>query len=252
MGSDPIFRALADVVSIEYKPTHTNKNPGAAMKQGFMRLRQSICVLTLAVSSAVIAQPAGTDPAPAPLPAEAASAGITMPQPAAGSPAHDELRALQKTMEDALNGRNLDAMLANVDDKLVFTAMNAESGYGKEHVRDYFNRMLNGPDKIVDNIKVDFVPDGLATFYGPDVAVSAGSAASHYDLTNGMKFDVNARWTATLVRKDGKWLVAAFHYSTNMFKNPVLDTQRKWLTISGIGGALLLGVIGFFVGRRRR
>lgn len=221
------------------------------MKERFQRLRRSIFVFTLAVSSAVAAQPAGKDPATEPAPT-VVNPGITMPQPAADAPEHNELRALQKTMEDALNARDLDALLANVDDKLVFTAMNAESGYGKEHVRDYFNRMLNGPDKIVDNIKVDFVPDGLATFYGPDVAVSAGNADSHYDLTNGMKFDVNARWTATLVRKDGKWLVAAFHYSTNMFKNPVLDAQRKWMMIAGIGGALLLGVIGFFVGRRRR
>ncbi|HUQ09714.1 MAG TPA: nuclear transport factor 2 family protein [Steroidobacteraceae bacterium] len=227
------------------------------MKQGFLRLTQSIGILALAVAAAAYAQPAGKDPAPtSAMPAAGSVAGasqgpgITLPQPAADAPVHDELRALQKAMEDALNNRDLDALLANVDDKLVFTAMNAESGYGKAHVRDYFNRMLTGPDKIVDAIQVDFIPDGLATFYGPDVAVSAGKAASHYDLTNGMKFDVTARWTATLVRKDGRWLVASFHYSTNMFKNPVLDAQRKWLTIAGVGGALVLGVLGFILGRR--
>lgn len=224
------------------------------VKQGFLRLTRCLCLLALAATA--YAQPAGKDPAPMPEPAlgsmpdVAQGAGTNMPQPAADAPVHDELRALQKAMEDALNHRDLDALLANVDDKLVFTAMNAESGYGKEHVRDYFNRMLNGPEKIVDDIKVDFIPDGLATFYGPDVAVSAGKAASHYDLTNGMKFDVDARWTATLVRKDGKWLVGSFHYSTNMFRNPVLDAQRKWMTIAGVGGALVLGILGFVFGRR--
>ena len=172
------------------------------------------------------------------------------PQPAADDPVHNELRALQAAMEDALNKRDLDGLLANVDDDLVFTAMNAEAGYGKQHVKDYFNRMLNGPDKIVADIKVDFVPDKLATFYGPDVAVSAGNAASHYELTNGMKFDVTARWTGTLVKKNGRWLVAAFHYSTNMFKNPVLDAQRKWLLLAGGGAALLLGIVGFVIGRK--
>ncbi len=133
---------------------------------------------------------------------------------------HDALRTLQAAMEEALNKRDLDALLANVDDNVAFTAMNAEAGYGKQHIRDYFDRMLNGPDKIVENIKVDFVPDQLSVFYGPDVAVSAGNAASHYELTNGLKFDINARWTATLVRKDGRWLVGAFHYSANVFRNP--------------------------------
>jgi uncharacterized protein (TIGR02246 family) len=169
---------------------------------------------------------------------------------AAEDPVHNELRALQATMEQALNNRDLDGLLANVDDNLVFTAMNAESGYGKQHVKDYFNRMLNGPDKIVENIKVDFVPDKLVTFYGPDVAVSAGNAQSHYELTNGMKFDVTARWTGTLVRNDGRWLVAAFHYSTNMFKNPVLDAQRKYMTMAGGGVALVLAILGFVVGRK--
>src|SRR5688500_6383924 len=118
-----------------------------------MRHIRGICIVTLAVAVAAFAQ-----------------------APAADAPVHDELRALQVAMEEALNKRDLDGLLANVDDHLVFTAMNAESGYGKDHVRKYFDRMLNGPDKVVENIKVDFVPDALATFYGPDVAVSAGNA----------------------------------------------------------------------------
>lgn len=215
-----------------------------------MRIIGRFLVLTLlaapALPQAEVAPPAGVPPAEvAPAPQ-----GIDFPQPANDAPVHDELRALASTMEEALNKRDLDALLANVDDDLVFTAMNAEAGYGKEHVRDYFNRMLNGPDKVVENIKVDFVPDKLVVFYGPDVAVSAGNAASHYELTSGMKFDVTARWTGTLVRKNGRWLVASFHYSTNMFENPVLDAQRKFLLLAGGGVALLLGIIGFFVGRR--
>lgn len=216
-----------------------------------LRLIGSICVLTFTLAGSARAQaPAAEAPASAPAVAEAVANGVPAEQPAADAPVHDELRALQKTMEDALNARDLDALLANVDDKLVFTAMNAESGYGKDHVRNYFNKMLNGDKKIVENIKVDFVPDALATFYGPDVAVSAGNADSHYELTNGMKFDVMARWTATLVRKEGRWVVASFHYSTNMFKNPVLEQQRKWLLIAGGGAALLLGLLGFIIGRK--
>jgi uncharacterized protein (TIGR02246 family) len=164
---------------------------------------------------------------------------------------HDALRALQSTMEEALNQRDLDALLANVDDTVVFTAMNAETGYGKQHIREYFDRMLNGPDKIVENIRVDFVPDQLATFYGPDVAVSAGNAASHYELTNGLEFDIDARWTATLVRKQGRWLVGAFHYSANVFKNPILEQQRRFLLMAAGGVAILLGIVGFILGRRR-
>ena len=178
---------------------------------------------------------------------------VASAQDAAPNPAedHDGLRALAATMEQALNKRDLDALLANVDDNVAFTAMNAEAGYGKEHIRNYFDRMMNGPDKIVQDIKVDFVPDQLSVFYGPDLAVSAGNAASHYELTNGMKFDIDARWTATLVRKEGRWLVGGFHYSANVFRNPIMEQQRKFLLITAGGVALVLALVGFYLGRRR-
>ena len=119
-------------------------------------------------------------------------------EPAPDAAAHDELRALQAAMEEALNKNDLDGLLAHVDDTVVFTAMNAAVGRGKQGIRDYFNRMMVGPDKIVDSVKMDFIPDALSVFYGPDVAVSTGSAPAHYVLTNGMDFEINARWTATL------------------------------------------------------
>jgi uncharacterized protein (TIGR02246 family) len=170
--------------------------------------------------------------------------------PAGTAAAHAELRVLQAAMEEALNKNDLDALLARVDDTVVFTAMNAEVGRGKQGIRDYFNRMMVGPDRIVESVRMDLIPDELSRFHGPDMAVSAGSAPSRYLLANGMDFEVDGRWTATLVRKEGRWLVAAFHYSTDVFNNPVLDLQRKWLLIAGGGVALLLGVIGFFIGRR--
>jgi uncharacterized protein (TIGR02246 family) len=200
---------------------------------------RSILALSLMLAGIVHAQaPAEAPPGPPPAatPAE--------------DPAHDELRALRDEMEAALNKGDLEGLLAHVDDTIVFTAMNAQTGHGKQGIRDYFNRMMTGDKKIVQSVSMEFIPDGLSAFYGPDVAVSTGSAPAHYVLTNGMNFEVDARWTATLVRREGKWYVAAFHYSTNMFKNPVLDMQRKWLLIAGGGVALLLGLVGFLVGRR--
>ena len=36
------------------------------------------------------------------------------------------------------------------------------------------------------------------------------------------EFDLTTRWTATFVRKEGKWRIAAFHASVNMFDNELL------------------------------
>ncbi len=184
--------------------------------------------------------------------ASLALAQATAQSPSGEDPVHAELRKLQAEMEQAVNEGNLDGLLAHVDDTIVFTAMNAHTAYGKQGIRDYFARMMEGEKRVVQSVKMDFIPDKLVEFYGADVAVSAGKADSHYVLTNGMDFEVPARWTATLVRREGRWLVASFHYSTNMFKNPVLDAQRKWLIIAGTGAALVLGIVGFLFGRRGR
>jgi ketosteroid isomerase-like protein len=122
--------------------------------------------------------------------------------------------------------------------------------HGKEAIREYFTHMMEGPDKVVESVKTDFIPDDLSVFYGDDVAVAVGKTDDHYVLADGKEFDIHARWTATLVRKDGRWLVGAFHYSTNVFDNPILDTQRKYLLLAGGGLALLLGAAGFLFGRK--
>jgi len=174
------------------------------------------------------------------------------PVPAPANTAeHEALRGLRAAMEDALNKRDLDALLTNVDDNVVFTTMNGDVARGKEGIRKYFTRMMEGPDKVVTSITAHFVPDALSVFYGPDVAVAVGKTNDHYVLTSGRELDIHARWTATLVKKEGRWLVGAFHYSTNVFKNPVLDLQRKYLVMAGVGGGLLLGVLGFIIGRRK-
>jgi hypothetical protein len=105
---------------------------------------------------------------------------------------------------------------------------------------------------VVESVTSDFIPDALSVFYGDEVAVAFGSSNDEYVLTNGSTFNIKARWTATLVQKDSRWLVGAFHYSANVFDNPILTTQRNALLIGGVVAALLFAVIGFLIGRRRR
>jgi len=153
-------------------------------------------------------------------------------------------------MEKALNERDLDKLLANVDENVVFTTMNGDVAKGREAIRAYFDRMMNGPDRAVDSVTTSFVADELSHIYGEDVAVAYGHTNDHYVLKGGKEMDIHARWTATMVRKDSRWLVAAFHYSDNIFDNPVLNTQRTVLLAGGGGGAVLLGILGFLFGRR--
>jgi ketosteroid isomerase-like protein len=166
-------------------------------------------------------------------------------------PAHADLRALRAELVKAINGNHLDDMLALLDDDVVVTFMNAEVGRKPAGVRAYYDKMMNGPNKIVESITIDPTVDELTHLYG-DTGVAFGSSKDHFKLTDGRDFVAETRWTGTLVKKDGKWKVASFHASANAFDNPILWIALKrvgmWV---GIGAAVLGLVIGFLIGRRR-
>ena len=164
---------------------------------------------------------------------------------------HQELRELRATMERALNERDLDSIVANVTDDVLFTTMNGDVVRGPDAIREYFEKMLSGPDAVVETVTSSFEADDLSLLLEDDVAIAFGDSEDQYVLTNGMDFRVSARWSATMVRRDERWLIANFHYSTNMFDNPVLDAQRATLIKGSVAVALVALLVGFFVGRAR-
>jgi uncharacterized protein (TIGR02246 family) len=164
---------------------------------------------------------------------------------------HEELRGLRATMERALNERDLDTIVANVTNDVLFTTMNGDVVRGPEEIREYFEKMLSGPDAVVESVTSSFEADDLSLLLEDDVAIAFGYSDDQYVLRNGMDFRVRARWSATMVRRDERWLIANFHYSTNMFDNPVLDAQRATLIKGSVLVAVVVLLVGFFVGRAR-
>ena len=127
---------------------------------------------------------------------------------------------------------------------------NAEIVRGRDGVRNYYQRMLFGPDKVVKDIRTTFEVGDVAALYG-DTAVAWGTSRGHYVLTNGQEFDVDASWTCTIVKEQGRWSIVAFNYSTNMFDNPVLDLAIRRVVLIGVGVALVALIVGWSVGRLR-
>lgn len=181
---------------------------------------------------------------------------LVLALPIAAQPAdeatHNALRQLKATMEKALNERDLNAIVANVDPNVVFTTMNGDVCRGPEQIRAYFDKMLNAPGHIVKEVKVSFEVDQLTTLYGGDTGVAYGSSKDHYELTDGKTFDINGRWTCTMVKNGDRWVIAAFHYSANVFDNPILARYKAAIWQAGIGAAVLALIIGFLLGRRMR
>ena len=167
-------------------------------------------------------------------------------------PAHNDLRALRDGLLAGMNKGDIEAQLAFLHPNVVVTWHNAEVSRGHQGVRSYLDKMLNGPTKVVDKFSAEVKVDELSILYGGDTAIAFGSAQEHFALASGRTFDLTGRWSATLVKDGGKWLVANLHTSDNIFDNPLLNTMKSALKWAGVGSLMLGLFIGWLMGRRGR
>lgn len=171
---------------------------------------------------------------------------------ALAQPEHDQLRALKDQAVKDLNAGNVEALVQLADENIDFTAMDARPNHGRAELKAYFEKMLKGPDAVVQSFHTSVEADRLTTMYGPDFGVATGTTMSDYRLKDGSNFQIKNRWTATLVRRGGKWLVGSFHSSANVFDNPLLDLSKKFSMILVAAAAGIGLVSGWFIGRRSR
>jgi ketosteroid isomerase-like protein len=167
-------------------------------------------------------------------------------------PIHEKLRALNARIVEAFNKRDVDAILAEVHENIVFTTMNNDVVRGRENIRAYFEKMMVGPERVVDDIKLSFVPDALTVLYHGNTGIATGDSVGKFKMVGGLIFEVQTRWTATIIRTGTLWQVAGFHYSANMFDNPILNDVTQTYKIIGGGVALFTLLLGVIIGRKTK
>jgi hypothetical protein len=171
---------------------------------------------------------------------------------AAEDPTHNELRALRDGLVAAMNQGDVEKELAYLHPNVVVTWHDATVSRGRDGVRTYLNRMLTGPNRVVASYKADVNVDELTILYGGDTGISFGSAVEHFQLANGRRLDLPSRWSATMVKEGGRWLIASLHASDNLFDNPLLAAARRLAYTAAVVALLIGALLGFFLGRRRR
>ncbi|HXJ60028.1 MAG TPA: nuclear transport factor 2 family protein [Verrucomicrobiae bacterium] len=177
---------------------------------------------------------------------------FTLAAPAQEDPAHNELRAVRDGLLAGMNAGDIEAQLAFLHTNVVVTWHNAAVSRGHDGVRKYLDQMLHGSAKVVEKFGAEVKVDELSILYGGDTAIAFGSAHEHFTLAGGRQLDFTGRWSATLVKDGGKWLIANLHTSDNIFDNPLLNAAKKLLAWIGVG-ALLAGLVGgWLLGRRGR
>lgn len=160
---------------------------------------------------------------------------------------HNELRKFKIELEDALKEKDISKILPFIHPNAVVTFANAEAVRGPEGVANYLKRMLDGPNKIVNKFGTTISVDELTILYGGGtVGISFGGSDDFFELTEGISFHSKSRWTATLVKEKGKWMIASAHVSMNLFDNPLLTAAKNsmyWVASFTFLLGLLLGFL---------
>lgn len=185
--------------------------------------------------------------------AGAGHAASTPPMDASGGRVEDrqQLRTLLEQMEKAISALDIDGVLKLLQPDAIVTWQNAEVSRGHAQIKAYHERMIKGANPIVKKFSTKATLGGPAVFYS-DSAVAYGTTVDTFELTEGLSFTLNANWSATSVKVDGQWKVAALHFSTNLFNNPLLNNAKNMMWVAA-GVAFVLGVIaGLLLMRMRK
>jgi ketosteroid isomerase-like protein len=190
----------------------------------------------------------------------AAALLLTLPAYAAEEPdhaIHEELRAVLSTVQTAINDAKFDEMLPVISQDIRATTINQEVISNRDEVTGYFNRWF-GPGGYLKKLHMTLHPDALTELSADKSwGLVRGSGVEAYTLADGRVFDMVTRWTAVMQKDaDGKWRLRSIHIGTNFLDNPILTAAKSALRNVGLaaggGGVLAGGILGFFIGRRKK
>ena len=158
------------------------------------------------------------------------------------------LRAILADIQAGINERDLAKILGHLCEDAVVTYQNADVGRGKTEISAHFNRHFMGSSPIIRRYAIHGEIAAPAVFM-EDVAVAHGICHDEMELTSGRKFELDGKWSATILNREGKWQVACLHFSTNVLDNSVVNGVKKLAWMGAAGGFVLGGLLVFFLTR---
>ena len=151
---------------------------------------------------------------------------------------------MREALAKAVLEGDAEAQVAHVHENVVVTWQNNQVVRGidgPKGLKKFLQQMNGGKERVFQGYKVPPTADELTILYGGDTGIVFGTSTPHYKYL-GMEFDLENRWTATLVKTDGKWKIAAYHVSGNILDNPVLSIAKRAVYWAG-GICLLVGLV---------
>ena len=169
----------------------------------------------------------------------------------------EDRKALLKIMsevENAINAQNVEGILAQMSPDCTVTWWNAEISRGHDEIRAYYRRMVQDPGRYITKYTTQAKLGAHARFVGSgaDVALADGSMEDEFFPVVRSPFKLSSRWSATAAKSRGVWKIVNLHLSSNVFTNVLISELAHAVWFAGVGGVVVGGLLGWFLGRRRK
>jgi hypothetical protein len=165
-----------------------------------------------------------------------------------------ELDRFREGLFSAFNRGDYKVMLEQYCHKdVVATWQDGTTSKGHEGVLAEFDKLL----KFIAKMTVQPTTDMRLILHDGKLAVSSGNMHDTYELVRGgqgiqhgrAKVALQSRWSATLIKEEGKWLLVSFSASTNAFNNEVVHLYLRKTMLMSAGIASVIGlIIGIIIG----
>ena len=161
-----------------------------------------------------------------------------------GEADHDTLRKLMVDATKAINDLDSVALARHLADGFVLTFADQTVITDLVQLDGYIAKYFVGEDAPLKSVR--FVPEATekVRFVDSRTGVVYGTSADTYTLADDASLVLDTRWTATVVKEDGRWLLQSFHAGVNMLDNPILEAAGQ----SGFVSAGIALIVGLLIG----
>ncbi|MEW6130790.1 MAG: nuclear transport factor 2 family protein [Acidobacteriota bacterium] len=193
------------------------------------------------------AAPATSTSQPVPTTQPGAQPAPTTPTAPDREKDHEELRALLRNARETVNAQNFDALKPLFAEKFSITTVDQKLFTNFDDFKKEFAALFTGNQAPLKSINFNPEADALTEFVGDNVGLSHGTSTDTYNFSDGDTRIMKSRWTATVIKENGKWKILNLHIGANILDNPVTDAAKSYVSKVGIGAGLGGLLIGFLV-----
>lgn len=159
-----------------------------------------------------------------------------------------ELQTMRSEMLAAFKRRDFKLLNSYVTPDIIVTWQNGEVTKGTDALMSFNERMLGGDNSVISEADAAPIIEGRKLF--GDQIISIGAMNDSFTIrATGQKLPFNSRFSALVVKQDGRYLVSGLHLSANVFDNPVLSAATNFYKLLAGATAVVALIFGILIGK---